>query len=341
MIALITKYGQGTGIGHLKRMEVLNNFLLNKNITSEILNINNLHHFNNIDLAILDAREVEEDIINTLLTKNIPTISLDDTETEKPSIISVLSLPYLKTKGPKPNFKGEKFLIINPEIQKTEPQKEEFDILITFGGEDPNNLTSLFLNNFNELIKDKKTALLLGPLFKNKEEVKKLSLKLGIKVYENENIYTLISSSKIIVSSFGITTYESLVLGKKVILLNNSKYHHKLFKKSHLRKYGVEEIGFLKDGTIIKTKQKPSTKNICKLDLIPEKNLERWLKIVNIALESKTKDLKDFANTKVIDRTPKFTTFLKNGKIFKINFSTKQKNNSTPNLEEPERLKVK
>ncbi|MGC8767013.1 MAG: hypothetical protein ACP5QP_04870 [Brevinematia bacterium] len=323
MVALITKYGQGLGLGHIKRMKVLKTYLTEKEIDSEIFYLENLNYHKNIKLAIIDAREVDKSLINELIKEKVPVISLDDTETEKPSIISIFSLPFLETKGPKPNFQGKEFLILDPEIQKTKKTGKEFDFLITFGGEDPNNLTELFLNKFKEVIEDKKTAILIGPLFKNREKIKKLAKELNIKVYENENIYSLIALSDTIITSFGITTYESLILGKHIILLNNSEYHHKLFLKSKLKRYGIKEIGFLKNGKLIKNKPQINNETIAKFSLNINENLERWANLIKLCLELENQiNFKTLYGAKAIARTKEKTIFLKNNQTIILPLKT-------------------
>jgi len=54
---------------------------------------------------------------------------------------------------------------------------------------------------------------------------------------KNPDLSFLISASQIVgsyIAKGGITVYESLVLGKRVILLNNSEYHELIFRKSGL-----------------------------------------------------------------------------------------------------------
>ena len=323
-VLILTQIGQNLGLGHFKRMKILENFLNNNSITSKLLTFQEIEEkiIKKSQVIILDAREIELNLINYLISKNKKLISLDDLETSKPYLISVMSLPYTKTFGPNPNFEGYEYLILNPilnNVQKT----EELDILITFGGEDPNNLTIKFLKNFSEILKDKKVGILIGELFKNKEEIKNICILKGIQLYQNVPAYKVISKSKTIVTSFGMTLYESLTLGKNVILFNASEYHHNLFRNSNLEeKYNVLEIAFCKGSEIVITRDIKNinfknNENTFKIDIT--QNLNRWKELIERVFNIKENIDKTFGSVSINRFTDK-TEFYKNGKTILINF---------------------
>jgi spore coat polysaccharide biosynthesis predicted glycosyltransferase SpsG len=242
-VSILTKASRGYGYGHLRRSNILYDFLRSDGISSQVIDITSgCSEEVNSDVLVVDARELKNDELKRLLRLGKPIISFDDTETFKPYSVSIMSLPYLNLSGPSPNYEGMNFLILDPSVLEVKPlevKPHEFDILITFGGEDPNSLTEIVLSKFAEVgeFKDFSICVVIGSLFREKEFLKEKARKLGVFVIEPErpmDVIEAISKSRLVLTSFGITVYESLVLGKRVILLNNSEYHELIFRKSGL-----------------------------------------------------------------------------------------------------------
>ncbi|MCX8029477.1 MAG: hypothetical protein N2712_05730 [Brevinematales bacterium] len=305
-------------------MEVLKNFLNSNGIEAEI-STQKLQKLEKYQVAVIDCREVELDLINNLLSKNIRIISLDDTQTFKPSLISVMSLPYLALEGPNPNFEGLEYLILDPKLLELQIS-QEIDILITFGGEDPKGLTTITLKNFLPLLKNKNVCIYVGKLFKNQKELLEICTQNEVEIFEsqNTNLHHLIAKSKYVITSFGITLYESISLGKRVLLINNSKYHHELYTISKLNKKGVYEIGYIDDeGKLCITQdiQQLISNEISteKFEIDITSNLFRWKDIIERITELNIDfEMSKLINSKSIHRSTTETIFLIDKEKIKI-----------------------
>lgn len=116
-------------------------------------------------------------------------------------------------------------------LLKNQKKIPEYDLLVSFGGEDPKDLIDLFLQKwFEKQSYSYKIAVVLGPSYKGaltyqRERYAKLSVDFIFSPYSLE---PYLESSKIILTSFGLTAYEALQKGKKVYLLQPSSYHHQL-----------------------------------------------------------------------------------------------------------------
>jgi spore coat polysaccharide biosynthesis predicted glycosyltransferase SpsG len=298
-VSILTKASRGYGYGHLRRSNILSDFLRSDGISCQVIDIaSGCPEEVNSDVLVVDARELKNDEIKRLLRLGKPIISFDDTETFKPYSVSIMSLPYLNLSGPSPNYEGMNFLILDPsilEVQPLEVKPHEFDILITFGGEDPNSLTEIVLSKFAEVgkFKDFRICVVIGSLFREKEFLKEKARKLGVFVIEPErpmDVIEAISKSRLVLTSFGITVYESLVLGKRVILLNNSEYHELIFRKSGLDGW-VRSLGVYNEFDVYKflnlVREVLGSGGEAKaLEINPIENLRRIEKIIFRVYES-------------------------------------------------------
>jgi spore coat polysaccharide biosynthesis predicted glycosyltransferase SpsG len=303
-VSILTKASRGYGYGHLRRSNILSDFLRSDGISSQVIDITSgCPEEVNSDVLVVDARELKNDGLKRLLRLGKPIISFDDTETFKPYSVSIMSLPYLNLSGPSPNYEGMNFLILDPSILEVKPlevrplevKPHEFDILITFGGEDPNSLTEIVLSKFADVgeFKDFSICVVIGSLFKGKEFLKEKARELGVFVIEPErpmDVIEAISKSRLVLTSFGITVYESLVLGKRVILLNNSEYHELIFRKSGLDGW-VRSLGVYNEFDVYKflnlVREVLGSGGKAKaLEINPIENLRRIEKIIFMVYES-------------------------------------------------------
>ena len=169
-----------------------------------------------VDLLILDNRESDLELYNTL-KKIAPVVGIDEGGSTRDYV------PYL--------------IDILPNLQKTEanysniglldlPNKEQKingdqSILITFGGQDPYNLTQVAVNK----LKDKyDITTVIGPLF----SIKDFGVK---KIEHNNNIKDQLRNYDLVVTTYGLTAFEAISSGIPVVLLNPTKYHNRLGKK--------------------------------------------------------------------------------------------------------------
>lgn len=210
---------------------------------SEILSIPN-----GIDIIILDNRESDRYLYDKL--KNIaPIVAIDeggDARDYIPYCIDIL-----------PNFLESEANYFNPGLLDL-PIKEKRNrvlenILVTFGGQDPYNLTQKIVDEY----KDKyNVTTVIGPLFKKKE--------FGVNKLENpDNFKELIYDYDLVITSFGITAYESIASGVPVALLNPTTYHKELSNKAGF--YSLDDKLFIN--------YKKATKVLNKIDIGTPENL--------------------------------------------------------------------
>ncbi|MCS7299788.1 MAG: hypothetical protein RMJ37_07540 [Spirochaetia bacterium] len=326
MVYIYTRVGNGFGLGHYRRMKILENYLESKGIEVCIETSLKFENLEKSEMILIDARETNEKVFRTILKMNKPIVSLDDTITSKPSVVSILSLPYISTKGPKPNFEGVEYLIIEPTLKDLETS-EEIDILVSFGGEDPYNLTEFVLNSFHDLLQSLRVVVFIGEHFRDYNRVVEVCRSRGFEFFlpSDSNFQGMIAKSRYVLTSFGITVYESLLLGKRVILVNATEYHHSVYLKSYLEGYGVVEVGFFdKDRNFVSTSSFkdafefiPSKKFV----LNPRENLDRWFNIIDRIVRTPNKhNLRILLDSEVIYRDERKTTFLVGDREYFIDF---------------------
>jgi len=147
-------------------------------------------------------------------------------------------------------FFGPRFLLLGREFCEAKSkqknivnlQQNSFRIMISFGGSDPNNLTTLVLTSLFEhpnLYENiSKLLVVLGPQFKNWEMVlntiEKLQNVVGIDVdiyKDTDNMANLMSQSDIVITSPGLTMFEAWFLEKPTLLLFQNNLQKRFYKK--------------------------------------------------------------------------------------------------------------
>jgi spore coat polysaccharide biosynthesis predicted glycosyltransferase SpsG len=139
-------------------------------------------------------------------------------------------------------FNGLKYLILRNEFFEKESRarisKDEFkNILITFGGSDPTNLTCMILKDLNALNLDISIKVILGVKYKFQNILNEL---LGENEFENSrisvcrdipNMSEMMSMSDIIITHPGITMFEALYLKKPVIIASQNTIQENYYAK--------------------------------------------------------------------------------------------------------------
>ena len=131
--------------------------------------------------------------------------------------------------------------------------KKYSNVLISFGGEDSKGITKKFLEKAQKknIFKDINVTVVIGPLFKNKSDIKDNFGFFNI-VESPSSLSKFIEESDIVFTSFGLTAYEALYAGKDVILINPSKYHRKLSRLASFCEAGIIDADINKIEKIIK-----------------------------------------------------------------------------------------
>jgi 2-polyprenyl-3-methyl-5-hydroxy-6-metoxy-1,4-benzoquinol methylase len=110
------------------------------------------------------------------------------------------------------------------------------NVLISFGGEDPADLSSLLLELLlhRGFFEPRQITVVQGPYFKRRRWPE------GVTVLRNaDDLKSMLGVYDLLFCSFGLTTYEALAAGVPVINLNPSAYHRRLSSAAGIPQIGV------------------------------------------------------------------------------------------------------
>jgi len=239
-IGLYPYISENSGFGHLKRLlKFLNDdrfivYFLQENTSwlKSALKMMDLSHIEvfsiseiilkkiELDFIILDNKQTDTFLYDQL-SRIAPIISLDEGSlSREKSCYTIDILPNLLSV--KPNYFNPGLLDLEIIDKNFKKRKNINKVLITFGGQDPYNLTEKAV----DLLKKRyELTTVIGPLFKKND--------FGVtKIVNPEKLSDIIPEFDIVITSFGITAYEAVALSTPVALLNPTKYHTQLSKKA-------------------------------------------------------------------------------------------------------------
>ncbi|HOG63969.1 MAG TPA: methyltransferase domain-containing protein [Spirochaetota bacterium] len=207
-------------IGEILYKENLNFKLAMHGFREEVDDIRGLRP----NLVFLDVMETPIEFVRAI-KEYAPVITLDDRGSgSEAATVTVYSLPLEKPKMS--NIDSNKYIVFRPEIadyEKTRYERKIRRILVTFGGSDPANLSNVFVR-ISKLSDPKiEWVFVRGQFNQNRwSEGNYNELKHGINLFEQ------IVQADLVVTSFGMTAYESAAIGTPVILCNPGQYHENL-----------------------------------------------------------------------------------------------------------------
>lgn len=148
--------------------------------------------------------------------------------------------------GFKQHLFGFQYAIVKREIldygEKNQPNLQKVrNLLITFGGTDPQNNTLKIMEILNKINIDQLTIkVIIGPFFKQKNKI----IQIGRSFFKNHFIYIYntneigyhMAEADIIFCSAGTTLLESLYLGKPVVVLPQSQEEINFVNRTRLKK---------------------------------------------------------------------------------------------------------
>ncbi len=200
-------------------------------------------HKSSVEWIIVDQREcnlVPEKI--KALAK--PIISLDEGgELRKTADYIIDSLPnFLEEKS---NVDVSPVFYSEMENRSDEDSFDGCDLLISFGGEDPEDLVTHLLRALPlACMVDYKICVVLGANYKghfstfaNRVHYGKIRWELA-----PNSLLRFIKNSRLVLTSFGITAYEATSLDKPLFLLEPSKYHHALALKGNFLSWKMNQL---------------------------------------------------------------------------------------------------
>lgn len=251
-IIIKTDATQEIGTGHIYRglsiaSKLINHevlFILDENKTLGINIIKNFNypyitHSNDKDLIekindfkpdiiINDILNTNEEYVKNLKNENYFIINFEDIGKGAKHANLVFDALYEHKIPFKNVYSGHKYYILKDEFyyqpyKKIKPEVNE--ILLTFGGTDPNNLTKKTLKAILTSNYSKKIKIILGLGYKYKKEIQEeYANSPNIEIFENvKNISEHMISADLIITSAGRTMYEVASLGVPCICLCQNK----------------------------------------------------------------------------------------------------------------------
>jgi spore coat polysaccharide biosynthesis protein SpsF len=121
---------------------------------------------------------------------------------QNPHTSKLLGVKYLPLKQTTVKYRKEKY---NNDIR---------DIVITFGGSDPHNLSFLLLETVTKINKGYRFKLIVGPSFKKIPKIKTLSKKVNVDIiYAPSEMHKILQNSDLVISGGGFTSFELASMG--------------------------------------------------------------------------------------------------------------------------------
>jgi CMP-N-acetylneuraminic acid synthetase/spore coat polysaccharide biosynthesis predicted glycosyltransferase SpsG len=198
----------------------------------------------NPDLVINDILDTSNKYIKRLKSENYKIINFEDLGQGAKEADLVINAIYPENQKKSNHFYGHNYFILRDEFIHSEFKqiKESVNnVLLTFGGVDPNNYTLKVLSTIYDFCKEKEITIniIAGFGYEKYESLKKFT---GINIYKNiSNISKYILEADIIFTSAGRTTYEIASIGTPAIVLEqNSREQKHFFAKSA---YGFLNVG--------------------------------------------------------------------------------------------------
>jgi len=242
-VLFCTAAGESYGFGHLKRCfslidEAGSDFdcyihirrgnpdavLQRQDFSKKYRFVSSIDDAGEVDLIVSDMRETRRREMLRLVQR-APVISIDDMAASRElSHLLVYSLPTEeKVVG---NLNGYQYIVLDSRIRNITPLpfSQKKGVLVSFGGSDPYDITGAIVPVLNSVGIAPK--IIRGPLFSHHTH------ELEGEVIENpDDIYDLINSARVLITSFGITMYEAFFFGTPVILFGHSAYHYRLARR--------------------------------------------------------------------------------------------------------------
>ena len=206
---------------------------------------------NNIDLLIVDKYGMTNRFIKTL-KKIVRVVVISDLKIiDFDADLIINGFIGFRNKITSNKFKtkcllGPKYQILSQQYKKKQNYKKKYDLLITLGGFDANNLLEMILEKISEIETKIKIKVILGHATKKTSKIKKFMTKSNeiTIINKTNNMKKEISSTKFGICAGGITTYEFATLHVPFAIV--CQYKHQIFtaKEWHKRKI-AKNLGFI------------------------------------------------------------------------------------------------
>jgi len=218
-------------------------------------------HKQKIEFLILDMRDKCELISKKLSKSNIKIIIIDDAFCKNVygnvifngTIVNKFHKYVYRSNNIK-KYLGSQFFLANPNFKKSRNKiiknNKKFNILISFGGSDPTNLTMFVLKQIWDL-PGIRIRVVLGPFFNNNNEIKKFCRnRNNISILNSPlRIWNVFKNSDIAITKGGLTLYELAIMGVPTICIDGFKHEQD------------STLAFAKKGVILNLGMQYSTKS--------------------------------------------------------------------------------
>lgn len=189
------------------------------------------------DFIVVDYRDTPACLIDILQLKGI-LIGIDEGGGHRGGFEFLIDIIPTLPNPVKPNISATGLMDLPEKHLYDEACNDYEKILITFGGEDPKGLTTTLLDfiKINGYFHEAEITVVIGEKFVNDKCDGSIKFLVG-----PGNLKNILYEYDLIITSFGLTAFESLAAGVPFVLLNPSSYHHKLSLNC-----GFYEIGVIK-----------------------------------------------------------------------------------------------
>lgn len=260
---LIEDYGSVFKLLHENGFKKIVKLHVNLSEIDDLKKTSNYILKNNIDLLIIDKYgysnhyvKTLKKIVKTVMISDLRNISFDSDLLINGFIGYDNSVIFNKFKTK--CFLGPKYQILNKEYEKSYNYKKKYDLLITLGGFDANNLLELILKKIYKIDKKLKIKIILGPAtikIPNIKKFEKSSIHIDL-IKKTKSLKKDISNSKFGVCGGGITSYEFASLQVPFAIV--CQYPHQIITAREWEKKKIaKNLGFIQ-------------KNEAKIDLFLE-----------------------------------------------------------------------
>lgn len=258
VVLFCTAAGGAYGYGHLKRCMTLidegsslfegilyirtgadSEFSGYGDVSSRYTSVSTLEEAGSVDLIFSDQRDTRGRVMRRY-SRRAPVVSLDDRGAGRRfAHTTIFALPTVE--GYTGNFTGPGYIVLDRAIrdagmatQRGIIREGRTDVVVSFGGADPYNLTGLVTGALNRI--GVRPVVVQGPLFTHEMPDGDYTL-----ADKSGNMGEILTRATVLITSFGMTVFEARFLGVPLILLNHSRYHDEL---AATLKGGVVNLGY-------------------------------------------------------------------------------------------------
>ena len=258
VVLFCTAAGGAYGYGHLKRCMTLidegsslfegilyirtgadSEFSGYGDVSSRYTSVSTLEEAGSVDLIFSDQRDTRGRVMRRY-SRRAPVVSLDDRGAGRRfAHTTIFALPTVE--GYTGNFTGPGYIVLDRAIrdagmatQRGIIREGRTDVVVSFGGADPYNLTGLVTGALNRI--GVRPVVVQGPLFTHETPDGDYTL-----ADKSGNMGEILTRATVLITSFGMTVFEARFLGVPLILLNHSRYHDEL---AATLKGGVVNLGY-------------------------------------------------------------------------------------------------